>query len=833
VPVQSPEDRVPLVELIGTFPATSAIFTTFTLSLTWFEAYLLRPLQRSGVRDICLLADPVGVADAVTEGLAAGPGVQYALEPVRLPTGAFHPKVALLWSDSAALVAVGSGNLTWSGMMRNLEQWDVLVSSPSAHRTQRLSAEIADSVAGFLDNLQIFVPVGGRSARLLSRGATAFRGLVSRLPSRDDITWLDSTETPVGKGMSEVVPPGNERHLQVLSPFHADGRSTGELAKRLGAATIDILYTAGVTSFPADDWSDSPVETRQLVLPEKETTRPLHAKVVRLQGGAEDWLLTGSANATWKGMWTEDNIEVCLLRRGSHGSFDVLLNSTPGIPAIVRVDDPAGKPRPLGINWARADQKRVALELDWSGDSTQRPTHVVARVLLAGEPRSTYSWPADGILEVPLPRGFDPVRPVASRVEVLAAEGCRRHRAVAWVAFDVLLDASPAWRAAMRAWNSLLDDEGVDGLSNDDRALLDLFSRKHSEVVVRLGGGKKASSAEKAAETDEVPVPLAILQSLAAGRAGDTIGGSWTGGGASGFVERATAALVRALSGGGAPGKGQPRGDKKPRVPRALSKNAREAIEAFEGAFLERTRVLDDDAVEDPDEVLAYATFCCWLTMAYHLRDADRRGFWRAVDSFVRVLLFPRSGIQRGPLLKGLGGRPDRQEQLGEALTLMLALLKWRAEGGRLNGTDEADPNLLLRGGALRRALATLEQTAAPQPRLPALPKDLENAVGGDAAVLEASLSNLENEAVPGRRSEELASLLDDHTLPLPADVSRDETAMLASRGQRRSPVVIAPWSTTCPSCYMRLPTVASSRLVRWEIAQCNCGRWLVPVEPS
>ena len=60
------------------------------------------------------------MADAVGEGLAAGPGVRYALEAIEMP-GAFHPKVALMWSGPDLLLAVGSGNLTFAGMSRNLE----------------------------------------------------------------------------------------------------------------------------------------------------------------------------------------------------------------------------------------------------------------------------------------------------------------------------------------------------------------------------------------------------------------------------------------------------------------------------------------------------------------------------------------------------------------------------------------------------------------------------------------------------------------------------------------------------------------------------------------
>ncbi len=73
---------VKIVDLLGKCPAEGALFTTFALSLAWFEVYLLRQLERNGIRRVAILADPTGIQSSLREGLVSGPGVQYALEPV-------------------------------------------------------------------------------------------------------------------------------------------------------------------------------------------------------------------------------------------------------------------------------------------------------------------------------------------------------------------------------------------------------------------------------------------------------------------------------------------------------------------------------------------------------------------------------------------------------------------------------------------------------------------------------------------------------------------------------------------------------------------------------
>ncbi len=106
---QTTSPFVNIVDLLGKCPAEGALFTTFTLSLAWFEVYLLRQLERNGVRRVAILADPTGIQSSLREGLVSGPGIHYALEPVRQRPGFFHPSspscgetVGSSWPSAAA-----------------------------------------------------------------------------------------------------------------------------------------------------------------------------------------------------------------------------------------------------------------------------------------------------------------------------------------------------------------------------------------------------------------------------------------------------------------------------------------------------------------------------------------------------------------------------------------------------------------------------------------------------------------------------------------------------------------------------------------------------------
>ena len=84
------------LDLISALPWRRAVFTTYALSLSFFEAVLLDALVRGGGREALILADVEGVHMALGEQGARRVGKDYDVEPVAVRAGVFHPKISVL-----------------------------------------------------------------------------------------------------------------------------------------------------------------------------------------------------------------------------------------------------------------------------------------------------------------------------------------------------------------------------------------------------------------------------------------------------------------------------------------------------------------------------------------------------------------------------------------------------------------------------------------------------------------------------------------------------------------------------------------------------------------
>src|SRR5690606_33522432 len=97
---------------------------TYSFSASFTEAVLIEALLRQGVSDITILTDPLGYRMALKERGAVRIGREYAVHPVAVRGGCFHPKLMVLEADDATHATVGSGNLTFGGWSANLECLD-------------------------------------------------------------------------------------------------------------------------------------------------------------------------------------------------------------------------------------------------------------------------------------------------------------------------------------------------------------------------------------------------------------------------------------------------------------------------------------------------------------------------------------------------------------------------------------------------------------------------------------------------------------------------------------------------------------------------------------
>jgi len=78
-----------------------ALVTTYALSLTFFESFVLRYLRQQGCREIFVIADADGYQMSLSERRSNRVGQEYRLIPVALPKGVFIRNVSTFPAKTA------------------------------------------------------------------------------------------------------------------------------------------------------------------------------------------------------------------------------------------------------------------------------------------------------------------------------------------------------------------------------------------------------------------------------------------------------------------------------------------------------------------------------------------------------------------------------------------------------------------------------------------------------------------------------------------------------------------------------------------------------------
>ncbi len=832
--------RIDLVALLGSFPVKGAIFTTYTLSLTWFETYLLRQLERQGASRVAVIADADGVEMSLREGLARGVGIRYALEAVRLPRGVMHAKVAVVWGEEALLVAVGSGNLTLPGMQRNLEVWDVLVAGvPDASAESLLTRSVADGVSTFLESLRDKLDRKAWANGLVDEARGTLREWRDDLPESERPLWADSSIEPIGHQVVRAlgrVP----RRFEWLSPFHD---AAGEAALRLGretGATQNTLLFADDTTFPlAASRRRGTVFARQITV----ESGSHHAKVYRWREENQSHILAGSANATHAALWTTDNLEACLLRSGAPDEWDALLESEAAEPKESANPPIAATSFPIRIASARAGHDGVRVSLRCSSPPPQH----VGLGYLEHDDHIEVPWAED--VMVPFPRAHDALRPKPLRVQAEVESGGRVWRARAWVSFDEFLDASPEYRRSVTQLARLLGSEG--GEEEDRIEILNLFTEEHARTLGALGrwvpapgGGQRPGAAK---EDEDLPVPVRLLM-LAGGGSGPVSGRS--GLGSASTVDAVRHAMREAFRALEQPGATQVQDDDDDDLPapesarrveflRRQSATAAVAVMEFESRFFQVVNATVKRPAK-PEYALAYAAFCMRLALRLRARASDpTEGLLNSLDNWVKALLRPRNAAP--PLATLLKVAVPPAELVGLAAAAIAVLSRRSA-----SPVDPRRPSQRLRRHALREALDTLDRFAGVIG--PRMPRELASALPLESADPEASLEELRQ--LPTGRARMLWVLglardLSARTLKFRevteatpvaphGALEADERELLATAHRGRPPRPTSPWASACPECHSPLPKETQNRLSGGSAQLCSglrCRLWLLPLE--
>lgn len=298
------------LDLISAAAWQRAVFTTFALSLSFFEAVVLDRLVRGGGRNALILADPEGIRSALSEQGARRAGRDYELEPVATTTGVFHPKLTLLFGDEDVHMLIGSGNLTFGGWGMNLETVDHLHPSFAAEAFND-AADLFETLA-IADNIRTgvadqFEPIAAR-LRLAARG-TARSG---------DFRLLHSIGGSIAEQLAELADDlGGATRATIVSPyFDKTGSAVTRLSELLGCEDMRLhVHPEGaVRGTMGINWPEAS-NARPVCVDEPfgDDSRVLHAKCIEVLCQRGRLLMSGSANATNAALF-KGNVEASLVR---------------------------------------------------------------------------------------------------------------------------------------------------------------------------------------------------------------------------------------------------------------------------------------------------------------------------------------------------------------------------------------------------------------------------------------------------------------------------------------------------------------------------------------
>ena len=461
------EEQAPsIVDFLRAARWKHALFTTYALSLSYFESEVLRPLLQQGCDDIWLVCDAQGYRSSLLERRSMRVGQEYRIVPVALPKGVFHPKCIHLVSDDEQLLLVGSGNVTFGGHGRNAEVFEALV--PGEHATA--FSDFSD----FLENLGSHPGIqiarrdwiddfAGRAARAAETGvdrATSPHRLIHPLEK--------SAIEQIGEIAGLL---GTCEQAKVISPYHdPDGEAVQALLDAVGAESAIVAVTAEESSpFPfadAERWERMVLPAR----PKIDGKRFVHAKWIECDFADAKLVLSGSFNATRKALGTTENVELGVLRQARKGEQFIEWDdcAAPRFEPAERMPSGLGQAEIVYASFDRNDPQKLTGQLislqevagSWSYRVVQADgtTH-----------SGTLDVQADGHFTV-----LDPELELFAELPALQIVLRRGEReARGWIHSEMLLNVGARRRLTAGALSRLMRREGSD---DDIQALLDYLS---------------------------------------------------------------------------------------------------------------------------------------------------------------------------------------------------------------------------------------------------------------------------------------------------------------------------------------------------------------------
>lgn len=308
-----------LIDAIGNEYPVHAVFTSYTFSPAAFQQYYMRPLTDLGCPDVTVLVDPIGYRQSLFAAASAEwIGTHYRLRQVSV-AGAYHAKLAIVRTTQRAIIGIGSGNLTSSGLRTNAEVGTLHVVESA--QQLRLIDDLCRKLLGTSD-------------------PSSFEGTSSPIILDENSRLITSLDKAIAE---QIEWPDDVLRIEVVSPFvDQDLAALGFLREMYPAAatTVRIDPRYGMLT---DQALVRIKEKASALVPEvgdEKTVPPVHGKLICLIGESESVVLLGSANLSEPALLNTSNFEAIVEKRMPTAEAVRLLTPpgicwTPALPSHV------------------------------------------------------------------------------------------------------------------------------------------------------------------------------------------------------------------------------------------------------------------------------------------------------------------------------------------------------------------------------------------------------------------------------------------------------------------------------------------------------------------
>ncbi|MCG2583841.1 hypothetical protein [Massilia sp. TS11] len=516
------ENSSSIAEIIANGRWRRAVFTSFTLSLTYFECYVLPRLRAQGCSAIDLYVDALGYRDSLVEQRSRHAGRDYVVHPVHVRSGIFHPKLIYLWPEDGDgdVLMVGSGNLTYAGHGGNLEVFELL--RPALHAKAFAQAAVFFGELAKLRTNRIDIGDAGGPLEGLQRRTQA---LAEKYPNAQDVQFVHCLGEPASHQLIRELAGQEFDEFLVMSPYHhPEAIPVKQLVEATRPRTLLVAVDAKANSspFPFERASNWECSIRAVAARQVKSRFP-HAKWYEWRAAGRATIFTGSFNATAESLTSCSNIECGVLRRDVSPStewFEVepmpfekqLFPRVGGIGEL-----PVTASLSLGTLSGRIVGYVASAPREWTFS------------LQSGELAPTASQPVcvneDGEFKVRLVKQIDTDRESGLQIRMDAGS----HAARGWVSLPHILNIGAQRRALL---SSLADvgqgSESAAGFAGLLTILMDeirIFTAENPSNIGQWAGSKHHKNASERGAAD-APEPTALPREVITDGPHPAVGGT-------------------------------------------------------------------------------------------------------------------------------------------------------------------------------------------------------------------------------------------------------------------------------------------------------------------